>query len=107
MTREEVLNLIEDNSNHVGGKMKAFVPTQNGIMDAGALRELKKRMLSYNTTHLLDEVVKHKQEYPIKNGMTRKEGSEVDLEVDLIVMKRDDFKQITKFLEDLWEVSQK
>ena len=79
----------------VGGNHLHTLDTVNGVLDKEELKEVKKQYLK-NLLYNVDEIVQHTQHYPSSKDNT----SQVSLEVDLCIIKREDLSKILKYIEN-------
>jgi hypothetical protein len=94
MTKEEILNILEEDVFTVYKEEKEYIDTNNGVLNERYLKNRKKLLLKQAVEYLTDEVVTAKQQYPVNNV------SEVDMSIDLVVMKRKDLDYILKYIEE-------
>lgn len=93
MNKGEIQGLIEDKVFHTGGVHKVLVDTDNGIPSIEDIEGRKRDYLSYLMTHIQDSVVKAQKNYPKHEKMV------LDLSADFIVMGREDFDKIVKYID--------
>jgi len=94
MNKEEVLELIQEKVYNTGGIHQVLINTDNGIPNVEELEESKRNYLSFLMTHMQDDLIKTKKNYPKHDKMV------VDLKADFIVINRSDFDKIIEFIDN-------
>lgn len=98
MSKEKVIDILEDNVYHVSMRHKTAINiNQSGTLNTEKLDKEKKLFFRASTVHLVEELVKKVQHYP------HDDISEVDFEVDVVVLKRKHYDKIKQFIEGLDE----
>lgn len=94
MSRDEILKILENDVFTVYAEQKDYVDTNNGILNESYLAKRKKLLLKKSVEYLADEVIKVDQSYPVNDV------SEVTMNIDLVVMKKEDLDYILKYIEE-------
>lgn len=98
MSKETVLDILEDSIYPVSMRHKSAINiNQSGTLNTEKLDKEKKLFFKASTVHLVEELVKKVQHYPIDDI------SEVDFEIDVVVLKRKHYDKIKEFIEKLNE----
>lgn len=93
-SKEEILFKMQAEAFPVHIRHKTAIDTNNGVLNNDKLAREKRLALSNNMTYLTEELIKTKRSYPVNNI------SEVILEGDFVVVKRKDWKEVMKYIEN-------
>lgn len=93
MTKQEIIELMEDEVHTISSINKEYIETKNGLPNDRFLKIRKKILLENSVSYLAEELVDSRQSYPIDDV------SEVDMVVDAVVIKRKDYEAILKYIE--------
>ena len=89
-----MINDLLDESHPLMMTMKGPVPAKDGILDEDTLEENKDKLFKFVTAHLKKEFLE------VKKGFPKKGIAELDLSIDMVVMKGEDFRRLRKLLEN-------
>jgi hypothetical protein len=89
-----MINDLLDEGYQVNLTMKGPVPAKDGLLNENTLEENKDKLFKFVTDYLKKEFLE------VKKGFPKKGIAEVDLSIDMVVMKGEDFRRLRKLLEN-------
>lgn len=94
MHKNNILNILEEDVFPVYSIAKEAIDTNNGLLNKQYIEGRRKRQMVEVMSHLVDDLIHVKQEYPENNI------SDVTLTADFVIMKREDFDLIKDYIEN-------
>lgn len=73
--------------------MKESIPVNDGIVDEYKLDVSKRKVMSFAIDYIKTDFIEVKKGFPIDNI------AEVDLSIDMVIMKGEDFRRLRKLAE--------
>lgn len=92
MKKDKMISLLKDKIYQVHGVHNTAINVNNGILNERLLRRERKLFLQSTMSDLADNLVTKRQGYP-QNDL-----SDVEFETDFVIMKRDDFNEVLKYI---------
>lgn len=87
-----IRSLLEE-GRQVNLTMRGPVNVENGVLDYKAVRKQEDNLFKFVTDYLKRDLMETKKEFP-KDGV-----AEVELSIDVVVLKGDDYRRIMKIID--------
>ena len=101
MNKEVILRLLEEDAFPVSGVLHTAINVnQSGALNEEKLRKEREQYLRVLTSWMAPELIRMKQSYPYNDI------ANVEFEADFVVMQKDVFDYVKKFVETLIETEE-
>lgn len=93
MNNKNIKWLLDENTHSIyNSEVVRTKSSENGVISESSLTKNKEVFFNNSMRHLLNELIDTKRNYPTKGT------ANVNLELDCVVMKRDTFNKIKKYI---------